>query len=52
MAKEENVDEAITAEAKDINEMKVDLKNEQNTKSYEETMEINIFNINVHCLFI
>ena len=46
VAEEKNVDESITAEAKAINEMENYLKDEQNTKSYEDTMNIDIENIN------
>ena len=46
MAEEANVDETITAEAKVRNEFENDLKDEQNTKYYEEKMNINIENIN------
>ena len=46
MAKEANIDEAITAEAKASNKMEIDLKDEQKTKSYEEKMNIDIENIN------
>ena len=46
VAEEANVHEAITAEAKASNEMKYYLKYKQNTKSYEETMNIDIENIN------
>ena len=46
LAEEANVDEAITAEAKAINEMKNDLKDGQKTQSYKEKMSIDIENIN------
>ena len=46
LAEESDVDEAITAEAKDNNEMKNDLNDEQNTKAYEDKMNIDIENIN------
>ena len=46
MAEEANVDESITAEPKARNEIEIDIKDEQNTKDYEETMEIGIGNIN------
>ena len=36
VAEEENVDESITAEAKAINDMENYLKEERNTKSYED----------------
>ena len=39
---EANVDEAITAESKASNDMENDLKDEQNTKYYEEQMNIGI----------
>ena len=42
MAEEANVDEAITTEAKAINDMENDQKDEQNTKSYEDKMNIDI----------
>ena len=44
---EENVDEAITAEDKSINDMDNYLKEEQKTKYYKEKMNIDIENINV-----
>ena len=43
---EANVDESITTESKASNEMENDLIDEQNTKSYEEKMNIDIGNIN------
>ena len=46
MADDANVDEAISPEAKASNEMEIDLKYEQNAKSYEETMKMDIGNIN------
>ena len=46
MAEEANADEAITVEAKASNDMGNDLKEEQNTKSYKERMNIDIENIN------
>ena len=46
LAEESDVDEAITAEAKDNNETKNDLNDEQNTKAYEDKMNIDIENIN------
>ena len=46
MAEEENVDESITEESKASKEMEIDPKYEQNTKAYEETMKIDIENIN------
>ena len=46
MAKGANINESITAEAKASNDMEIDLKDEQNTKSYEEKMNIDIKNIN------
>ena len=46
VAEVENVDEAITAEAKSRNEMKINIKYEQRTKSYEETINIDTENIN------
>ena len=45
-AKTNNVDEAVTAEANDINDMENDLKEELNTKSYKDTMNIDIENNN------
>ena len=47
MAEEANVDEAVTAEAKSRNDMGIDLKEERNTQTYKETMNIDIENINV-----
>ena len=46
MTEKENVDEAITAEAKAINDMEIDLKEERNIQAYKETTDINIENIN------
>ena len=46
VAEEANVDEAITAESKAINEMENYPKYEKNTKSYEEKMNVDIENIN------
>ena len=46
MAKGANINESITAEAKASNDMEIDLKDEQNTKAYEDTMNIDIENIN------
>ena len=46
VAEEGNVDEAITAESKAINDMENCLKGEQNTKSYEDKINIDIENIN------
>ena len=43
MAEEANIDEAITAES---NEMEINLKDKQDTKVYEEKMDIDIENIN------
>ena len=45
LAEEENVDEAITEESKASNEIENDLKEEQKTKSYKETINIDIENI-------
>ena len=45
VAEEANVDEAITADSKARNEMENDLNDEQNTKSYEEQINIDIENI-------
>ena len=42
VVEEANVDEAITAESKASNDMENDLKDEQNTKYYEEQMNIGI----------
>ena len=47
VAEKENVDEAITEDSKARNEMENDLKDEQNTKSYVENMNIDIENINI-----
>ena len=46
VTEEANVDESITAETKASNKMENYLKYEQNTKAYEETMNIYIKNIN------
>ena len=46
MSEEANVDEYITAESNAINETENDIKDEQNTKSYEDKMNIYIENIN------
>ena len=46
VAEEANIDEALTAEAKAGNEMENDLKDEQNTKSYEDNINIYIESIN------
>ena len=46
MAEEENVDEVITAESKAINDMEIDIKDKQNTKAYEDTMNTDIENTN------
>ena len=45
LAEEENVDEAIAEEDKASNEMENDLKEEQKTESYKETINIDIENI-------
>ena len=45
VAEESNVDEAIIAEFKAVNNMNIDLKDEKNTEDYEETMKIYIENI-------
>ena len=46
LAEVSNANEDITAEAKASNEIENDLKEEQNKKSYKETMKIDIENIN------
>ena len=46
VAEEANVDNAINLESKDSNKMEIDIKYEQSIKAYEETMEIDIENIN------
>ena len=46
VAEKGNVDWFITAEASDGNDMKIDLKDKQNTEAYEEKMRIDIENIN------
>ena len=46
LAKEANVDEPITAEYKASNYMENYLKEERNTKSYKDKMNIDIENIN------
>ena len=45
VSEETNVDESITEESKTSNKMEIGLKDEQNTKAYEETMKIDIENI-------
>ena len=45
VAEEANVDESITAIYKAINEMEIDLEEEHNTEVYQETMSIDIENI-------
>ena len=45
VAEEANVDESIAVEAKASNEMEIDLKDKQKTKTYDETMIIDIENI-------
>ena len=42
MAEEVNLDESVTAESKAGNDMEIDLKYEQNTQAYKETMNIDI----------
>ena len=42
---EENVDEAITAEANSSNRTEINIKKEHNKKSYKKTMKIYIENI-------
>ena len=46
VAEETNADEAITEVSKDSNRMEIYLKDEQNTEAYEETMNIDIENVN------
>ena len=46
VAEEANLDEAITEDANNINEMENDLKDEQNAKSYKDKIKIDIENIN------
>ena len=46
MAEVANVDKSVTAEAKAINDMDVDIKEEQKTQAYKETKNIYIENIN------
>ena len=46
MDEDENVDEAITVETRASNGVKNDLKDEQKTQYYEDTMNIDIENIN------
>ena len=46
LAEQENVDKAITAEAKAIKDMENDIKEEQSTKYYKQTMNVDIENIN------
>ena len=46
VSEEENVDEAFTAEAKDRNDIEIDLKEEQKTQAYKQTIDIDIENIN------
>ena len=43
---EANIDEAVTAEAKDSNDVEIGLKEERKTRAYKETMNIDIENIN------
>ena len=45
MAERKNSDEGITAVAKASNEMKIDIEEEHNTEAYQETMNIDIENI-------
>ena len=46
VAEEANVDKAVTAEAKDSNDTEIDIKEEQKTQAYKETMKNDIGNIN------
>ena len=46
LAEVANADEAITSETKARDYMENDLKEERNTKSYKETINIDIENIN------
>ena len=46
MAEEANVDKAVTAEAKASNDIEIDIKEEQKTQAYKETMKNDIGNIN------
>ena len=46
LAEVENADKSITAVYKARNEMGIDLKEEQKTQAYKETMDIDIENIN------
>ena len=46
LAEQENVDKATTAEAKAIKDMENDIKEEQSTKYYKQTMNVDIENIN------
>ena len=45
VAEEANSDEAITAVAKSRNETEIDLEEEHNTEAYQETINIDILNI-------
>ena len=46
MAEEGNADEAITEVSKDSKGMETYIKDEQKTEAYEETMNIDIENVN------
>ena len=46
MAEEENVDEAVTAEAKSSNNIKISIKEERKTQEYKETVNIYVEIIN------
>ena len=46
VAEEANVDKAVTAEAKASNDTEIDIKEEQKTQAYKETMKNDIGNIN------
>ena len=46
VAEEANVDEAVTEEAKAVDDMDIDIKEERKTQAYQKTMNIYIENIN------
>ena len=47
MTEKKNIDKAITAEAKAINDMYIDLKDKQDTHADKKTMNINIKSNNI-----
>ena len=46
VAEEANVDEAVTEEAKAVDDMDIDIKEERKAQAYQKTMNIYIENIN------